>query len=876
MASMASAGGGTRATHILDQKPTLDLRDELESELFKMKEGKRSNGQKRWRLDEYLGGKQGETAVFSAMDARGGQVALKFMCAEDDDVKRRFKRECAMQAQFTHPNIVRCIKDEPLINSDGSLMVAILEYLPKKTVDHYLQQLDGSSTGERFVVNMAVDVLHGLEHVHGKGIIHKDIKCPNILSGSNGFKIADFGIAAMDESAKMKVSDTMNTLQIRTVGTPHYMSLEQLMGGEISFPADLYSLGVVMYRCLSGGKYPFGNEDSTFQEMLLGIATSASPPILSGVSDQLSAIITKALQKQIADRYSTATDMLKDLKPLSQQGQPLPPGCEYHFFICKHEARAKDSTMVIYYELRARGYKVWISNEVEKPNKEEMINAVKKSAVFLIFLTHGIFTRYWCRDVEIRTAMEERKPFILLTCKHGGHKFGDRKQECSSKSTTDWFGLDTVVPIEFEPVANELCTKITRLEWSLNITDRPGKLDYLEREFMGREETARDFYRESSVVDAWLETAIGSSGGGGGGGGGSRSSRSSSSTTNSSGETKGSSSSNSTITKKKHKHVVKGIDWLPPSERDEAIPLKENIQQLQDLLVRTSKWTDDQRNSVEQHIKYAKTFLDECKRKTVNDLDTLKHVRLKLETKYVATYKAVSDLLKDEAAWSDILKLGQLNESENDTTFCQSRNGLIAMYEDAVLIQPTFDRIFTEIASECNGTFTSVTPKRMFRALEKTVMKPPNDMNLNRADNVCDVIRGMLVFFNFEDMCQGIELMKSHKDIVVMRTKDRFSNPTSGGWMDHVNNVRFKSDRNRHVCEIQFVHKSLLVVREALGGHHVYNYFRSAMELLESHGALGMEGGVSGTSNVESVKETTVIQKGVSLLKEIFSMWSLK
>ncbi len=54
--------------------------------------------------------------------------------------------------------------------------------------------------------------------------------------------------------------------------------------------------------------------------------------------------------------------------------------------------------------------------------------------------------------------------------------------------------------------------------------------------------------------------------------------------------------------------------------------------------------------------------------------------------------------------------------------------------------------------------------------------------------------------------------------------------------MDHVTNLRFTSDRNRHVCEIQFVHKTLLMVREGMGGHHVYNYFRSAMEMLETHG----------------------------------------
>lgn len=105
------------------------------------------------------------------------------------------------------------------------------------------------------------------------------------------------------------------------------------------------------------------------------------------------------------------------------------------------------------------------------------------------------------------------------------------------------------------------------------------------------------------------------------------------------------------------------------------------------------------------------------------------------------------------------------------------------LYEDAVKIKPTFDSTFEEVASTTNGTFTAANPKRIFRALEKTVMKPANNPTLDRADNVCDVIRGMIIYDNFSDMCQGIETMKKCSDVVVMRTKDRFSCPTSGKYI---------------------------------------------------------------------------------------------
>ena len=157
------------------------------------------------------------------------------------------------------------------------------------------------------------------------------------------------------------------------------------------------------------------------------------------------------------------------------------------------------------------------------------------------------------------------------------------------------------------------------------------------------------------------------------------------------------------------------------------------------------------------------------------------------------------------------------------------------MYEDAVQIQPTFKEIFANIANETGGTFSS-NLKRIFRALEKTAMKQATDPTLDRADNVCDVVRGMLSYPDFGSMLKGIQATTNHDDVVVMRTKDRFSNPTSGGWMDIVINLTFKSDRNDHVSEIQFVHEGLLAVRKACGGHSAYNSYRSALEMLEVHG----------------------------------------
>jgi hypothetical protein len=213
-----------------------------------------------------------------------------------------------------------------------------------------------------------------------------------------------------------------------------------------------------------------------------------------------------------------------------------------------------------------------------------------------------------------------------------------------------------------------------------------------------------------------------------------------------------------------------------------------------------------------------------------------------LETKYVKAYSSVSEVLsQDDEAWPKLLALGQQLESEKTHAFCQSRTHLIPMYRDAVAVQPTFDSTFQQIATDSNAKFTAAPMKHLCRALEKTSMKPADDANLDRAVNVCDVRRGMLVYANFGDMVRGIEATVAHLDIVVMRTKDRYSSPTSGGWMDLVMNIKFKSDNTAHVCEIQFIHEGLLSVRKTCGGHTAYNKFRSALELLEVHGALETE-----------------------------------
>ena len=273
-----------------------------------------SSGAKRFTLIKYLNGRKGKSAVIKANDSRLGIVALKFVATPNETKQRSFNREVAISARVAHPNIVATINSCPFASDDKTLMVAILEFVNGDSIDQLLLQ---ESFTENDVVQLTINMLHALRHCHFKGVIHKDVKCSNILYDKNTqlYRLLDFGISAIDVSAKATVSDTMVTAtgeHKAPVGTPLYMSLEQHLGKDINFRTDIYSLGVAMFRCLTR-HYPHGDETSNQPEIFAAILTSQ--PILSieNVSNGLSSVIAKALQKEANDRYQTATEMLNDL-----------------------------------------------------------------------------------------------------------------------------------------------------------------------------------------------------------------------------------------------------------------------------------------------------------------------------------------------------------------------------------------------------------------------------------------------------------------------------------------------------------------------------------------------------------------------------------
>ena len=482
------------SANTLNMIPGPNLLRELNRELNAIKDG-------RWNVVKYLGGRapssattdKGRSAVVLANDTRLGTVAIKFVSIRDAQTRRRFNRELIFLKRVAHTNVVRCL-DGPFASADGTLMCGILEMLPGGSLRTIRERDESGRLGEEYVVQMAVDVLRGLAHAHDQhqGVVHKDLKCDNIVSSGEGFKIVDFGIACMGEAHLMDVSNTMLTqTTTRVIGTPHYMSPEQYRNQTASFPTDIWSIGVVMYRNLVG-RFPFGENAASRAEISAEVLMTDFDGQVPNASPEITRIICKALQKDSAHRYSSASAMLADLTPLLKT-KPLPPGCKWHFFICKHEAGGAQSAMNIYHELRARGYKVWISNDVKGPNKARMREGVRKSAVFLLYLTKGVFSRMWCRDVEMLEAVRHRKPFVLLRCKKGEYEFKMDKREAELR----------VAGFSFRSVGDQLFRQCEVIDWSLNATTRPGIVERLEYEYDRRAANASSLYDGVEGLKDW-------------------------------------------------------------------------------------------------------------------------------------------------------------------------------------------------------------------------------------------------------------------------------------------------------------------------------------------------------------------------------------
>jgi serine/threonine-protein kinase len=234
---------------------------------------------------------------------------LRAQYASDDDVVRRFRREAQASASLSHPNIVG-IYD---VGRQGDMYYIVMEYIAGYTLKQRIQK-EGPLTVDK-ALDITAQICEALEHAHAHKVIHRDIKPHNImLTPAGKVKVADFGIARAATSSTLTHSGTI-------MGSVHYFSPEQARGGLTSEKSDIYSLGVVMYEMLAG-RVPFEG-DSAITIALKHVQENVVPPrrIVPRIPEAVERIVMKALEKDQASRYQSASDMLADLDRVSGSGE---------------------------------------------------------------------------------------------------------------------------------------------------------------------------------------------------------------------------------------------------------------------------------------------------------------------------------------------------------------------------------------------------------------------------------------------------------------------------------------------------------------------------------------------------------------------------
>ena len=246
--------------------------------------------------------------VYKAEDAILGRiVALKTLhhrYAEMPSFRRRFRQEARAMASLDHENIVKVYD----ISQDGEVPFIVVECVAGRDVGDLLGGNRGGRLNELFVRRMAAQLLRALSYAHRRGIIHRDIKPSNILLMADGtVKVADFGIARIVEEDD---ADTGEPGEI--VGSARYMSPEQLKGQEATPRSDVYSVGVLLYHCLTG-RPPFSGDVRSLARQHIHDRPTPPRRLNKRITPHMEAVILKALAKDPNDRYPSAAAMLDEI-----------------------------------------------------------------------------------------------------------------------------------------------------------------------------------------------------------------------------------------------------------------------------------------------------------------------------------------------------------------------------------------------------------------------------------------------------------------------------------------------------------------------------------------------------------------------------------
>lgn len=278
----------------------------------------------KWHLDALID-VGGMAAVYAATHRNGMRGAVKILHRHrslDTDIAARFRREGYIANKVAHPNAVSVLDDD--VDDDGSVFL-VMELLEGSTLRERLDARGGQLPADE--VLLAVDqLLDVLAVAHDAAIIHRDVKPENVFITTDGtIKILDFGIARLCEQTPAGHSATMAGLPM---GSPAYMSPEQARGrwDLVDAQSDVWSVGATMFSLLSGMDV---HTAGTVPELLATIFTVPAPSLTTVLDDAhpaLVAVVDRALQLRLADRWADAREMQTAVRQAYEAiyGEPIP------------------------------------------------------------------------------------------------------------------------------------------------------------------------------------------------------------------------------------------------------------------------------------------------------------------------------------------------------------------------------------------------------------------------------------------------------------------------------------------------------------------------------------------------------------------------